>query len=76
MKSGLPACYFPVGTWGTEVLLVSSLPVLPTVFQSSPVAHRVKDPASSLLWRGFDPWPGNFCVAKKNTKNKKHSVPF
>ena len=22
----------------------------------------VKDPALSLLWIEFDPWPGNFCV--------------
>lgn len=33
---------------------------------SSPVAQRVKDQVWSLqllrllLWRGFDPWPGNF----------------
>ena len=27
---------------------------------TSPVAHQVKDPALSLLWCGFDPWPGNF----------------
>ena len=22
----------------------------------------VKDPALSLLWRRFDPWPGNLCI--------------
>ena len=22
----------------------------------------VKDLALSLLWRGFDPWPGNLCM--------------
>ena len=23
----------------------------------------VKDPLLSLLWQGFSPWPGNFCVS-------------
>ena len=23
----------------------------------------VKDPVLSLLWPGFDPWPGNFCMS-------------
>ena len=33
------------------------------------VAQCVKDPAlslqqlRSLLWHGFDPWPGNFCMS-------------
>ena len=27
---------------------------------SSLLAHQVKDLALSLLWHGFDPWPGNF----------------
>ena len=29
------------------------------------MAQQVKNSASSLLWRGFDPWPWNFCMAKK-----------
>ena len=34
------------------------------------VAHQVKDLTSSqlwlrlLLWRGFNPWPGNFCIPR------------
>ena len=26
------------------------------------MAQQVKDPALSLLWCGFDPWPGKFCT--------------
>ena len=26
------------------------------------MAQQLKDLALSLLWHGFDPWPGNFCV--------------
>ena len=26
------------------------------------MAQQVKDLALSLLWHGFHPWPGNFCV--------------
>lgn len=42
---------------------------------SSLVAQQVKDPVfsllwlRSLLWLGFDPWPGNFCTAKKKVGN-------
>lgn len=38
------------------------------------VAQQVKDPVfsllwlRSLLWLGFDPWPGNFCTAKKKSR--------
>ena len=31
-------------------------------FQSSLVAQQVKDLVLSLLWCGFIPWPGNFCM--------------
>ena len=50
-----------------------------TVPGSSLVAQWVKDLAwsllwfESLLWRGFDPWPGNFhmlSVTKNKTKTK------
>ena len=30
----------------------------------------VKDPALSLLWRGFNPWPGNFCIPQVWPKQK------
>ena len=39
-----------------------------------PVAQRVKDLALSLqwlgllLWRGFDPWPGNFHMLRRQQK--------
>ena len=48
---------------------------------SSLVAQQVKEPAlslqqlGSLLWHGFDPWPGNFCMLQlqsKNTSNTEH----
>ena len=39
------------------------------------MAQWVKDPALSLLWHGFNPWPGEFLhspgLAKNKTKNKK-----
>ena len=31
-------------------------------FGISLVAQQVMDLALSLLWCGFDPWPGNFCM--------------
>ena len=40
------------------------------------MVQRVKDPVSSLLWlgsvlwRGFDPWPGNFCIPRVQPKKK------
>ena len=48
--------------------------------QGSSFAQQVKDPTlawqglKSLLWCGFDPWPGNFHMphtAKKEKKKKK-----
>ena len=32
------------------------------------VAQGVKDLALSLLWHGFDPWPGNFCILRAQSK--------
>ena len=46
----------------------SNFSVYKVLLGSSLVAQHVKDPALSpqqlglLLWRGFDPWPGNFHV--------------
>ena len=28
----------------------------------SMVVQQAKDPVLSLLWLGFDPWPGNLCI--------------
>ena len=48
-----------------------------TVLWSSLVAQWVKDPGlslqhlGSLLWRGFDPWPGNFQHATGATPPQK-----
>ena len=45
--------------------------------RSSPVAWWVKDLALSLLWLrsllwcGFDPWPGHFSMAQAQPKKKK-----
>ena len=39
------------------------------------MAQQVKDPVlllqqlGSLLWRGFDPWPGNFHMPRVRKKN-------
>ena len=38
------------------------------------MAQEVKDPASSLLWLWFNPWPRNFVLwqwGKKKKKKKK-----
>ena len=43
------------------------------VKRSSPMAQRVKNPVLSLLWQRFNPWPGNFCMAKKRDKQRKNS---
>ena len=43
------------------------------------MAQEVKDPAlslqwlGSLLWPGFDPWPGNFRMPKQN-KTKQYAA--
>ena len=39
--------------------------------RGSLVAWWVKDPVLSLLWWGFDPWPGNFCMLQPWPKKKK-----
>ena len=31
----------------------------------------VKDLVLSVLWLGFDPWPGNFCTSRGWPKKKK-----
>ena len=47
------------------------------VARNSLVAQWVKDSASSLLWlesllwRGFEPWPRNFCILQVRLKKKK-----
>ena len=38
------------------------------------VAQWVKDMLLSLLWHGFDPWPGNFYVLWMQSKMKKTGV--
>ena len=42
---------------------------------SSPLVLRVEDPALSLLWHGFNPWPGNFHTqrAARKNQNKTHA---
>ena len=37
------------------------------------MAQWVKQQAWSLLWHGFDPWPGNFCITRYQKKKKKKS---
>ena len=47
---------------------------------SSLVPQWVKDPSLSLLWLGFHPWPGDFCMPwvppKKKKKNPKSVHPL
>ena len=35
------------------------------------MAQQVQDPVLSLLWHGFDPWPGNFCLPQVPPKKKR-----
>ena len=35
------------------------------------MAKWVKDPALPLLWKRFDPWPGNLCMMLAQPKKKK-----
>ena len=50
------------------------------MFWSSLVAQSTKDPALSLLWLwsllwcGFDPWPGNFHLPWVQPKKKKRAI--
>ena len=41
--------------------------------RSSLVAQQIEDLVLSLLWRKFDPWPGNFCMpwAQPEKKERK-----
>ena len=45
--------------------------------RSSLVLQRIKDPTlslqwlGSLLWHGFDPWPGNFHMLHRQSKKKR-----
>ena len=34
------------------------------------MAQWVNDPVLSLLWLGFDLWPGNLCMPQVRAKNK------
>ena len=34
----------------------------------------VKDPVLSLLWRGFNPRPGNFCIPQVETPHPQKSL--
>ena len=36
------------------------------------VAQLVKDLVVSLLWQGFNPWPGNFCMPEVWPKETTH----
>ena len=38
--------------------------------QSTPVVQQAKDLALSLLWLGFDPWPGNFHMLSAQGQKK------
>ena len=40
-----------------------------------PGGLAVKDPALLLLWRRFEPWPGNFCMSQVQTKYKQTKKP-
>ena len=79
----VPALSFPLVTGKTEKEhdeheLTLFYFIKPNEHQSSLVAQQVEDLAlslqglGSLLWQGFSPWPGNFCLlwAWPKIKNK------
>ena len=35
------------------------------------MAQLVKDPTSTLLWLGFNPWLGNFCMLWAQPKKER-----
>ena len=35
------------------------------------MVQQIKDPALSLRWRRFDPWPGNFYMVQAQPKKKE-----
>ena len=41
-----------------------------------PCGLAIKDLALSLLWLGFDPWPGNFCMLCVQTHTDTHTHTF
>ena len=41
------------------------------LLRSSFVVQQIKDPALSLRWRRFDPWPGNFYMVQAQPKKKE-----
>ena len=38
------------------------------------MAQQVKDPALSVLWHEFDPWPGNFRMPQAQPEKKKKKM--
>ena len=38
------------------------------------MVYQVKDPALSLLWYWFDPWPRDFCMPQAWPKKKSSST--
>ena len=45
-------------------------------FRSFLMVQQVKDPALSLLWCRFEPWPGNLYVPRARPKKKKKNPSF
>lgn len=50
--------------------LPSAVPRVRCVSREFPVSLVAKDLALSLLWRGLNPWPGNFCTLQVWQKKK------
>ena len=42
-----------------------------TIAIEFPGGLEIKDSVLLLLWHGFDPWPGNFCMLQAWQKKKK-----
>lgn len=58
--------YYVSGVYIAELYLIQRC-----ILGSSLVVQQVRDPALSLLWYGFDPWPGSFPQGMNPTEKKK-----
>ena len=73
-ENHLETILFYYGVIQNFFLKYCELKILRNQFKSSLVAQQVKDLAlalqqlRSLLWCGFDPWPGNFHMPRARPK--------
>ena len=60
--------------FGLEVSGVNFEEIQSDMGNNFPGGLEAKDSVWSLLWFGFDPWPGNFCMLRAWEKNLHNDV--